>query len=64
MRRIGLAVDKHGDIEDLVAQEDLPEEIVGGFTTGIAATVKIVHPQGAAAIWSRAAPMSSRITAR
>ncbi|HFD92152.1 MAG TPA: HlyC/CorC family transporter [Gammaproteobacteria bacterium] len=44
-RRIGLVVDEYGDIEGLITLEDILEEIVGEFTTDIAAAIKDVHPQ-------------------
>lgn len=44
-RRIGLVVDEYGDIEGLITLEDILEEIVGEFTTDVAAAVKDVHPQ-------------------
>ena len=34
--RIGLVVDEYGDIQGLFTLEDILEEIVGDFTTGIA----------------------------
>ena len=44
-RRIGLVVDEYGDIEGLVALEDILEEIVGEFTTDPASQSPDVHPQ-------------------
>jgi Mg2+/Co2+ transporter CorB len=44
-RRIGFVVNEYGDIEGLVTLESILEEIVGEFTTDIAATIKFVHPQ-------------------
>jgi Mg2+/Co2+ transporter CorB len=44
-RRIGLVVDEYGDVEGLVALEDILEEIVGEFTTDPAAHSPDVHPQ-------------------
>lgn len=44
-RRIGFVVDEYGDIEGLVTLESILEEIVGEFTTDIAAAIKFVHPQ-------------------
>ncbi len=44
-RRIGLVVDEYGDIEGLITLEDILEEIVGEFTTDVAAAIKDVHPQ-------------------
>ncbi len=38
-RRVGLVVDEYGDIKGLVTLEDILEEIVGEFTTDIAAQV-------------------------
>ena len=43
--RMGLVVDEYGDIEGLVALEDLLEEIVGEFTTDPADHSRDVHPQ-------------------
>ncbi len=43
--RIGMVVDEYGDIQGMVTLEDLLEEIVGEFTTGIAAAEKAVDRQ-------------------
>ncbi len=42
-RRIGFVVDEYGDIQGLVALEDILEEIVGEFTTNPATRVKNVY---------------------
>lgn len=45
-RRIGCVVNEYGDIQGLVTLEDVLEEIVGEFTTDIAALMsKVLHPQ-------------------
>jgi len=44
-QRIALVVDEYGDIQGLVALEDILEEIVGQFTTDPANNVRDVHPQ-------------------
>lgn len=43
--RIGLVVNEYGDIQGLITLEDILEEIVGEFTTDIAASTELVHPQ-------------------
>ncbi|MEO7558196.1 MAG: HlyC/CorC family transporter [Gammaproteobacteria bacterium] len=44
-QRIALVVDEYGDIQGLVALEDILEEIVGQFTSDPANNVRDVHPQ-------------------
>ena len=44
-QRLGLVVDEYGDIQGMVALEDILEEIVGEFTTDLATTNVDIHPQ-------------------
>ncbi|MDR5900630.1 MULTISPECIES: HlyC/CorC family transporter [Halomonas] len=44
-RRIGIVVDEYGDVEGLVTLEDILEEIVGEFTTGVAGMQEDIRHQ-------------------
>ena len=44
-RRVGLVVDEYGDIQGLVALDEILEEIVGDFTTQAIGRIEDVHPQ-------------------
>jgi Mg2+/Co2+ transporter CorB len=44
-RRVALVVDEYGEVEGLVALEDILEEIVGEFTTNFSDTISDIHPQ-------------------
>lgn len=44
-RRSALVVDEYGDVQGLVALDDILEEIVGEFTSDFAANVPEIHPQ-------------------
>jgi len=44
-RRVGLVVDEYGDIQGLVALDEILEEIVGDFSAKTMGTIENVHPQ-------------------
>ena len=44
-RRIGLVVDEYGDVQGIATLEDILEEVIGEFTTDVAASSKDVHAQ-------------------
>jgi len=44
-RRIGIVVDEYGEVQGLVALEDILEEIVGEFTSNLAETTGTIFPQ-------------------
>lgn len=44
-RRVALVVDEYGEVEGLVALEDILEEIVGEFTTDYNTTISDIHLQ-------------------
>ena len=44
-RRVGLVVDEYGDIQGLVALDEILEEIVGDFTAQAIGKIEDVHPQ-------------------
>lgn len=49
--RMAMVVDEYGEIQGLVALEDILEEIVGEFTTDVASDIAEVHPQPDGSYW-------------
>ncbi|MBT3899989.1 MAG: magnesium/cobalt efflux protein, partial [Gammaproteobacteria bacterium] len=43
-QRLGMVVDEYGDVQGIVAIEDILEEIVGEFTTDLSDTNIDIHP--------------------